>query len=146
MEWFVTDQDGAEDSGWTKYADAFDNPDPTKAPCVEPGWVAKADTEHQEKRSSFSFKVMNPPECVVTVVALDKLDKKPIEGAAVILHPYKAKTDENGIAKFEEAKGEYSLYVTEDTKYETFKSSASINGDITIKAELVVPPVQVKDF
>ena len=44
MEWFVTDQTGAEESGWTKFADAFQNPDPTKTPCLEPGWVAKADT------------------------------------------------------------------------------------------------------
>lgn len=44
MEWFVTDQDGAEDAGWTKYEDAFANPDPENTPCAEPGWVAKADT------------------------------------------------------------------------------------------------------
>ncbi len=44
MEWFVTDQDGAEDIGWNKFEDAFVNPDPTKTPCAEPGWVAKADT------------------------------------------------------------------------------------------------------
>ncbi|MDR2493265.1 MAG: FAD-dependent oxidoreductase [Coriobacteriales bacterium] len=44
MEWMVTDQDGAEDAEWTSYEDAFINPDPTKSPCIEPGWVAKADT------------------------------------------------------------------------------------------------------
>jgi hypothetical protein len=44
MEWMVTDQVGAEDVGWTRNEDAFLNPDPTKTPCVEPGWVAKADT------------------------------------------------------------------------------------------------------
>jgi succinate dehydrogenase/fumarate reductase flavoprotein subunit len=44
MEWMVTDQVGAEDVGWTNQEAAFLNPDPTKTPCVEPGWVAKADT------------------------------------------------------------------------------------------------------
>ncbi|MDR0347157.1 MAG: FAD-binding protein, partial [Coriobacteriales bacterium] len=44
MEWMVTDQDGAEDVGWVRFEDAFANPDPTKTPCLEPGWVAKADT------------------------------------------------------------------------------------------------------
>lgn len=44
MEWFITDQDGAKESGWDKYEKDFLNPDPTKTPCCEPGWVAKADT------------------------------------------------------------------------------------------------------
>ncbi|MDR0514315.1 MAG: FAD-dependent oxidoreductase [Coriobacteriaceae bacterium] len=44
MEWMVTDQAGAEDAGWVKFEKAFTDPDPTVTPCIEPGWVAKADT------------------------------------------------------------------------------------------------------
>jgi hypothetical protein len=44
MEWLVTDNPGAADIGWDKYEADFLNPDPTKSPCIEPGWVAKADT------------------------------------------------------------------------------------------------------
>ena len=44
MEWFVTDQDGADASDWTPLANHFQNPDPTVSPCCEPGWVAIADT------------------------------------------------------------------------------------------------------
>ena len=44
MEWFVTDDDGAEHAGWTDFENAFVNPDPVNTPCAEPGWVAKADT------------------------------------------------------------------------------------------------------
>ncbi|MCL2756938.1 MAG: FAD-dependent oxidoreductase [Coriobacteriia bacterium] len=44
MEWWVTDNKGAVDIGWKNQEASFDNPDRTKTPCAEPGWVAKANT------------------------------------------------------------------------------------------------------
>ncbi|MEI6874115.1 MAG: FAD-binding protein [Spirochaetota bacterium] len=42
--WFVVDADGAAKMGWSPFLAAFSKPDPTTAPCLEPGWVATAAT------------------------------------------------------------------------------------------------------
>lgn len=42
--WLVNDQEGAELVGWEPFLNDFENPDPEVSPCLEPGWVAKADT------------------------------------------------------------------------------------------------------
>ncbi|MDR2956826.1 MAG: FAD-binding protein [Coriobacteriales bacterium] len=44
MEWFVADKNGAIDVGWDKFDAAILSPNKDVTPCLEPGWVAKADT------------------------------------------------------------------------------------------------------
>src|SRR6185503_12826709 len=44
-------------------------------------------------------RVVAAPDCQVTVRVLDRETQTPIEGARVVMHPYRAATDENGIAK-----------------------------------------------
>lgn len=110
--------------------------------------LPKLDKEasHLETSSSFGFKVVNPPECTVTVEVIDKDEKTPLKDASVILHPYRAKSDENGIARLEVAKGGYQLYVTGEDKYEILRASVQITDNLTIKAELIVPPILEGDF
>ena len=124
-----------------------------KAPDTEGSYTwqvkfPKSDVEipHLETCSSFGFKVVNPPECTVTVEVIDKDEKTPLKDASVILHPYRAKTDESGIARLEVAKGGYQLYVTREDKYEIFKTTVQVTDNLTIKAELIVPPVMEGDF
>jgi flavocytochrome c len=43
-QWFINDQDGAETIGWDAFIDSFQNPNPEVTPCLDPEWVAMADT------------------------------------------------------------------------------------------------------
>ena len=124
-----------------------------KAPNTEGNytWQAKftkpdIEIPHLETGSSFGFKVVNPPECTVTVEVIDKDEQTSIKDAYVILHPYRTKTDESGIARLEVAKGGYQLYVTGEDKYEIFETTVLVTDNLTIKAELIVPPVMEGDF
>ena len=44
------------------------------------------------------LRVVSPPDCEITVEAFDREKQTPIKGARVVMHPYRAMTDENGIA------------------------------------------------
>lgn len=102
------------------------------------------ESAHEEASYTFGFRTVMPPEHLVTVEVIDKDTKAPIKGAHVILHPYRADTDEDGVAKVEVPKGEYQLYVSK-VDYETFRTKINVTSDIAIKAELLVPPVLVED-
>ncbi|HHY28817.1 MAG TPA: carboxypeptidase-like regulatory domain-containing protein [Desulfitobacterium dehalogenans] len=98
--------------------------------------VPDSEAPHLETESSFSFRVANPPECTVNVKVMDGKDKTPIQGAAVILHPYKGETDEQGKACFEITKGEYQLYVGGLNSYESRQSKIIIQQSLYMEVEL----------
>jgi hypothetical protein len=98
---------------------------------------AALELPHNGSSSQFSFRTANPPEHVVTVQVVDKATQTPIEGAEVVMHPYRTSTDQAGVAKLEVPKGEFTLYVT--TKYERpiFEMLVKVDSDQSIKAELL---------
>ena len=57
-------------------------------------------------------RVVSAPDCEVTVRALDREKQTPIKGARVVMHPYRAVTDENGVAKVRVARGQYDILVS----------------------------------
>jgi hypothetical protein len=71
------------------------------------------------------------------VVAIDMESQTPVQGAKVVVHPYKTFTDERGVAEVRIPKGEYRLFVS-GKKYFPFRSDGEIKTDVTIKAELAV--------
>jgi hypothetical protein len=103
------------------------------APAIE----TDDDTEcaHAEARASFNVRVVTAPECRLTVIALDRHSKKPIEGAKVVVHPYRASTDERGIAELRVPKGAFRLFVS-GRKHCTFRYDGDVAGDATVTAEL----------
>ena len=54
------------------------------------------------------MRVVSRPECLVTIEALDKESQTPLSGARVVMHPYRAVTDERGVAEVRVAKGAYN--------------------------------------
>ena len=107
-------------------------------------WEAKAPGDdpadglnlpHAECIAPFSVRVVPTSECLLTVVAIDMESQTPVEGAKVALHPYKAFTDERGVAEVRVPKGEYRLFVS-GKKYFPFRSECDIKADVTIRAEL----------
>jgi len=95
---------------------------------------------HAEGSVSFGVRVVSHPEYVVTVETVDKASQTPLSGARVIMHPYKAVTDERGVAEVRVAKGAYKLFVSQTT-YLTFGLPVEVTADMTARAELDVEPV-----
>jgi len=95
---------------------------------------------HAEESINFGVRVVARPEFIVTVETVDAGDQRPLSGARVVMHPYRAVTDEGGIAKVRVAKGTYKLFVSQ-TRYVTFGLPVEVEGDMTARAELDVEPV-----
>ncbi len=117
------------------------------APVVEGpyNWTAhfKAGGElsHPEASHPFAFAVVRAPQHVVTVEVVDKSQGTRIKNAQVILHPFSAFTDENGIANIGVSEGDYQLWIPRIAKYAAFRTPVQVRGNIQVKAELeLLPP------
>ena len=112
-------------------------------------WSAKAlgsdgEIPHADGSVSFGVRVVSHPEYLVTVETVDKESQTPLSGARVVMHPYKAVTDERGIAQVRVAKGAYRLFVSQ-SRYLTFGLPVEVAADMTARAELYVEPVQERN-
>jgi hypothetical protein len=105
-------------------------------------WEARApvddlDIPHDRSVISFGVRVVSTPECLLTVVAVDLESQTPVEGAKVVVHPYKTLTDERGVAEVRVPQGEYRVFVSGKT-YFPFRSDCDVKKDVTIRAELAL--------
>ena len=100
---------------------------------------------HAAGSFTFAVKVVSPPDHEVTVEAFDSEKQTPIKGAHVLLHPYRALTDETGVAKVKVAKGRYTLFVS-GFKYVAHQNIIDVTGDVTTRAELTVEPEGQEDY
>ena len=103
-------------------------------------WEAKMtsrDSELPHATGSFPVvvRVVSPPDCEVTVKAVDREKQTPIEGARVVMHPYRSVTDENGIAKVRVARGQYEILVS-GSRYMPACASVEVTADMITSAEL----------
>jgi hypothetical protein len=108
-------------------------------------WSARApgsdgEIPHAEGSVSFGVRVVSRPQYLVTVEAVDEVNQTPLSGARVVMHPYKAVTDERGVAEMRVAKGAYKLFVSQ-SRYLTFGLPVEVDADMTARAELCVEPV-----
>jgi len=111
-----------------------------EAPAGEGLYSWSVKTPHAEGSSSFGVRVVSPPECLVRVEAVDQITQTPISGARLVMHPYKAVSDERGVAEVRVAKGAYTLFVSQ-TGYLTFGLPVKVDADMTARAELSLEPV-----
>jgi hypothetical protein len=108
------------------------------------GPESDVEISHAEDSVSFGVRVVSHPEYVVTVETVDQANQTPLNGARVAMHPYKAVTDERGIAEMRVAKGAYKLFVSQ-TRYLTFGLPVEVDADMTTRAELYLEPVQERN-
>lgn len=99
---------------------------------------------HTEAFASFGVRAVMRPECLVTVETIDRASQMPLSGAQVVMHPYRAVTDERGLATIRVAKGAYKLFVSQ-TSYLTYGVPLDVTADTTTKAELDVEPVRERN-
>lgn len=99
---------------------------------------------HAAGSCDFAVKVVASPDHEVTIEAFDGDKQTPIKGAHVLLHPYRALTDERGVAKVKVAKGCYTLFVS-GFNYIGHERIIDVTSDITARAELTVEPEEEVD-
>jgi len=100
---------------------------------------------HADGACAFTLKVVSPPDHEVVVEVLDSEKQTPIKGAHVLLHPYRALTDECGVAKVKVAKGRYKLFVS-GFNYTAYQNIIDVADDVMIRAELTVEPEAQDDY
>ena len=102
--------------------------------------ASEAEIPHAAGSASFGIRVVSQPDYLVTIEAVDEADHAPLRGARVVMHPYRAVTDDRGIAAVRVAKGSYQLFVSQ-TRYITLGLPIEVHADMTARAELSVEPV-----
>ena len=107
-------------------------------------WTVKAsqsdgEVPHADAVVSFGVRAVGHPEYLVRIETIDVDNQAPLRGARVVMHPYKAITDERGVAEVRVAKGAYYLFVSQ-TSYVTFGLPVEVTTDMTARAELHLEP------
>jgi hypothetical protein len=95
---------------------------------------------HAEGSIDFGLRVVDRPECLVTIESVDKLTQAPLSGARVVMHPYRVVADQLGIAHVRVAKGTYKLFVSQ-TNYLTCGLPVEVAADMTTRVELDLEPM-----
>jgi hypothetical protein len=103
-------------------------------------WEAKiagwdAEMPHAPGSLPLIVRVVSSPDCEVTVRAVDREKQTPIKGARVVMHPYRAVTDDNGIARVRVARGQYDILVS-GAQYLPACASVEVTADLITSAEL----------
>ncbi len=96
---------------------------------------------HEAASFTFGFITARQPEHQVKVDVIDKNTKNPIDGAYVLMSPYRNHTNEDGVATVGVARGEYELQVSKPD-YRPFQTTVNVCGDMVIRAELIFSPVK----
>jgi hypothetical protein len=101
--------------------------------------ASNSELPHTAGSLTFGLKVVSPPNCEITVEAIDREKQTPIKGARVVMHPYRAMTDENGIAKLKVTRGQYDVLVSA-SKCVPVSMVVEVTADMITRAELDVDP------
>jgi hypothetical protein len=96
-------------------------------------WFSKL--PHAAGSLPMTVRVVRRPDCEVTVKVVDRESQAPIQGARVVMHPYRAVTDEGGIAKVKVTRGAYDILVS-GSKYVPVCTSVEVTADLITSAEL----------
>ena len=107
---------------------------------TNPGSESEDEVAHTENFASFGIRVVSHPEHLVRVEAIDHDGQTPVSGAHVVMHPYKAVTDEFGVAELRVAKGSYTLFISQ-TSYAIWGAPIEVSADVNTRAELHLQPV-----
>jgi hypothetical protein len=97
------------------------------------GW--DAELPHAPGSFPLIVRIVTAPDCEVTVRAVDRENQTPIKGACVVMHPYRAVTDDNGIARVKVARGQYDILVS-GSQYMPACASVEVAADMITSAEL----------
>ena len=95
--------------------------------------------EHAEGGTIFGVSFVAPPDVTLRVEAADSETGEPLAGANVVLRPYRAVADENGVAEIRVAGGEHNIFVSAPGYY-AVRRVAKLTEDFSTRVELEKEP------
>jgi hypothetical protein len=108
-------------------------------------YFVELQAEAPREKGDYRWRVVAAADHEITVEAFDIEKGAPIKGAHVLLHPYRALTDDNGVAKVRVAKGTYKLFVS-GFNYVAYERIIDVAGNVAIRAELAEEPEGQEDY
>lgn len=84
--------------------------------------------------------VVEAADCVMSIEVVEADGGKPIVGARVVMHPYRAVTDGEGCAQVRVRKGTYDVLIAAKT-YSPHSMALEVVGDLAARAELLPEPL-----
>lgn len=96
-------------------------------------WTTKV--PHSAGSLPIVVRVVSAPDCEVTVKVFDRESQAPVKGARVVMHPYRAVTDTNGMTKIKVTRGPYDILVS-GSKYLPASTRVEVTADLVTFAEL----------
>ena len=109
-------------------------------------WVPSNSTHghHQAATATFGVRTVAPAEFTVRIEAVDSESGEPLPNFSVVMHPYRTRTDENGVAEVKVAKGSYRVFVSGPGHYPMQREMEIVDHvatQVPLKAEPT--PIQV---
>lgn len=98
---------------------------------------ADLDIPHEQHKARFGVRTVRQPECLIAVEAIDRASQLPIRGAKVVVHPYRAFTDDHGRALVRVPKGAYRIFVS-GAHHVPYRAEHEVLTDTSIRAELIL--------
>lgn len=97
-------------------------------------WLTDLELElaHTEACAALSFRTVDAPEHEVEIEVVDEGTGRPLQKADVRLGPYRASTDETGVARFEVVAGSYDLVVRK-SGFAAARRSFEVAQDLVIR-------------
>lgn len=96
----------------------------------------EAPVPHADGATAFSLTVAPEPQHVLTVRVRDHVRDAPVAGAQVVVHPYRCRTDTEGVARLQVSSGEHVLFVS-GFAYETYRVGITVDADLEVDAALI---------
>lgn len=95
----------------------------------------EADCPHTPTQTALRLNVVPAADSSLTVVAVDAVTGAPAEGLKVVVHPFRAVTDAQGVAVLQLPHGVHTVFVS-GKNYFPFRATQELNGNATVRAEL----------
>jgi hypothetical protein len=90
---------------------------------------------HAGGHVELSVNAVPAPDCTLTITVIEYEKQKPIAGATVVAHPFRAKTNAAGIATMRLHKGRYDVLISAP-RYAPFAIPIEAEADVAAAAEL----------
>ena len=100
--------------------------------CVEAKGCA---LPHKTGHRRFGLRTTARPDAILRVVAIDHEAGTALEGIKVVVHPFSALTDLEGVAEISLPGGQYRVFVS-GKGYSTYYADCTIEGSETLRVEL----------
>ncbi|KAA9009943.1 peptidase associated/transthyretin-like domain-containing protein [Histidinibacterium aquaticum] len=101
--------------------------------------VDAGDALHPGAEAPLRIRTTAAAEALVTVRVTDSESGDPLPGQSVVMHPYRATTDEDGCARLRVAKGSYTVFVSGRGRY-PMRRKLDVEDDVTTEAALQAEP------